>query len=318
MKKVIIIEKIHKSAINILESRKDFNYEIIENLDFNILKKKIKDCDAIALKVFKLNKELIDSAQKLKIISRHGVGYDNIDLDAVKKKKITLTITKNANAVSVAEHIFFMILNISKGMNAYDKCVKEGNFSKKNQLSPTQELYNKKILIVGFGNVAKKLIKRCLGFEMKVYVYAPKADKKVIQSLGGTKIENFDKGLEDVDILSLNVPLNKNTHNMINMEKIKIMKKNSIIINTSRGGIVNEKDLNEALNKNIIFGAGLDVFEKEPPDPNNPLLKNSRVLLSPHAAALTEESKKRMGEDTIKNIIDFFDGKLEQSSIVKL
>ena len=211
-----------------------------------------------------------------------------------------------------------MILNISKGMNAYDKCVKEGNFSKKNQLSPTQELYNKKILIVGFGNVAKKLIKRCLGFEMKVYVYDPKADKKVIQSLGGTKIENFDKGLEDVDILSLNVPLNKNTHNMINMEKIKIMKKNSIIINTSRGGIVNEKDLNEALNKNIIFGAGLDVFEKEPPDPNNPLLKNNRVLLSPHAAALTEESKKRMGEDTIKNIIDFFDGKLEQSKIVKL
>ena len=93
---------------------------------------------------------------------------------------------------------------------------------------------------------------------------------------------------------------------------------NSIIINTSRGGIVNEKDLNEALDKNMIFGAGLDVFENEPPEIDNPLLKNNRVLLSPHAAALTEECKKRTGEDTIQNIIDFFDGKLNKSNIIKL
>ena len=318
MKKIIIIDNIHQAAINILKKRKDFSYEVLENFDLNILKEKIKDCDAIALKVFKLNKEILESTRKLKVISKHGVGYDNIDLDAVKNKKITLTITKNANSVSVAEHIFSMILNISKGINAYDKCVKDGNFSKKHELLPTQEISDKKILIVGFGSVTKKLIKRCLGFEMKVYIYDPNANKEIIDSFGCTKIDNLDKGLKEADIVSLNVPLNKNTHNMINMEKIKIMKKNSIIINTSRGGIVNEKDLNEALDKNMIFGAGLDVFENEPPEIDNPLLKNNRVLLSPHAAALTEECKKRTGEDTIQNIIDFFDGKLNKASIVNL
>ena len=162
------------------EKRKDFSYEVLENFNLNILKEKIKDCDAIALKVFKLNKELLESTLKLKVISKHGVGYDNIDLDTVKNKKITLTITKNANSVSVAEHIFSMILNISKGINAYDKCVKDGNFSKKHELLPTQEISDKKILIVGFGSVTKKLIKRCLGFEMKVYIYDPNANKKLI------------------------------------------------------------------------------------------------------------------------------------------
>ena len=158
----------------------------------------------------------------MKIISKHGVGYDNIDLDTVKNKKITLTITKNANSVSVAEHIFSMILNISKGINAYDKCVKDGNFSKKHELLHTQEISDKKILIVGFGSVTKKLIKRCLGFEMKVYIYDPNANKEIIDSFGCTKIDNLDEGLKEADIVSLNVPLNKNTHNMINMEKIKI------------------------------------------------------------------------------------------------
>ena len=318
MKKILIIEKIHKSALDILKKREDFSFEVVENLDLNYLKEKIKDCDAVALKVFQLTKELINSAPKLKIISRHGVGYDNVDLDIVKKRKITLAITANANATSVAEHIFFMILNISRGLNAYDRCVKSGSFLKKHELSLTQELYNKKIFIVGFGRVAKKLTKRCLGFDMKVYAYDPNVDQKTIESLGGVKIENLDDGLKDADILSLNAPLNNKTNNMINLDKMKKMKKNSIIINTSRGGIVNEKDLNEALNKGIVFGAGLDVFEKEPPDNTNPLLKNNRVILSPHAATLTEECTKRMGEDTIKNIIDFFDGNLEKSMIVKL
>ena len=180
------------------------------------------------------------------------------------------------------------------------------------------ELFNKKILIVGFGRIGTKLIKRCLGFEMKVYVYDPFVDKKIVENLGGKKIDNLDEGLKEIDILSLSVPLTKLTNNMINLEKIKMMKTNAIIINTSRGGVINERDLNEALNKNIIYGAGLDVFEKEPPSEDNPLLENKKVLLSPHAATFTKECTSNMAIQTAQNIIDFFENKLNKLMVVNL
>ena len=153
---------------------------------------------------------------------------------------------------------------------------------------------------------------------MQVYAYDPFVDQKIIESFGGIKVNDLEEGLKDTDILSLSVPLTEQTYNMINIEKMKIMKKNAIIINTSRGGIVNEKDLDEALNKGFIYGAGLDVFEKEPLDTNNSLLKNKKVFLSPHSSTFTEECTKRMGKETIQNIIDFFEDKLDQSKVVKL
>ena len=132
------------------------------------------------------------------------------------------------------------------------------------------------------------------------------------------KLSDFDKSLKDMDYISMHVPLTDKTRNLINLSNLKTMKKNSIIVNTSRGGIINEEDLNEALNKGFIFGAGLDVFAKEPPDTNNPLLKNKKVILSPHSSTFTEECTERMGKETIQNIIDFFENKLNQSMIVKL
>ena len=153
---------------------------------------------------------------------------------------------------------------------------------------------------------------------MGVCVYDPFVDNKTIESFGGKKIHNLDEGIKEIDILSLTVPLNKDTNNMINLAKMKMMKKTSIIINISRGGVVNEKDLNKALNDEIIYGAGLDVFENEPPSLNNPLLKNKKVLLSPHAATFTKECASDMAIQTAQNIIDFFDDKLSDSMIVKL
>ena len=318
MKKILIIEEIHKSGVELLKKRDDFSYEFVNNIEKKFLKNKLKDCDAVTLKVFKFDSELIESANNLKVISRHGVGYDNVDLKAVKKKNITLTITAKANAASVAEHVFFMMLNLSKGAGKYDKLVKEGNFLKKHSLNLTKELWQKKILIVGFGRVGTNLIKKCTGFEMNVFIYDPYVDQKKIEQLGGKKIENLEEDIKEMDYVSVHSPLTKDTKNMFNLEIFRKMKKSSIIINTSRGGVVNETDLNEALNKNMIFGAGLDVFEKEPPNINNPLLKNEKVFLSPHVSTFTEECIERMGIETVQNIIDFFDGKLEKSMVVKL
>ena len=213
----------------------------------------------------------------------------------------------------------FMILNIAKSFNLFDQSVRRGKFDTIMHMKHTSfELFNKKILIIGFGRIGKKLIKRCLGFEMKVYVYDPYVKNEIVESHGGKKIDNIDKILKEIDILSLSVPLTNETNNMIDLKKMKLMKKTSIIINTSRGGVINEKDLNEALNKEIVFGAGLDVFDKEPPDKNNPLLKNNKVLLSPHAATFTKECTSSMAIQTAQNIIDFFENKLNKLMIVKL
>ena len=318
MKNILIIQPIDKSGIEILENHPDYNFEIIDGTNLEEIKKKIIECDGISIRTAKLPAEVIRGAKNLKIISRHGVGYDNIDLEAAKEKNITISITATANAVAVAEHVMFMLLNISKRKDMYDKTVKSGRFNDRNKLPKTIELWNKNILIMGFGRIGKSLIKRCIGFEMNVYVYDPFVSKEEIESLGGKKIEDLKEGVKKIDALTLHMPLNEKTKNIINYEVLKNMKKNCIIINASRGGIINENDLNKSLNENKIFGAGLDVFDTEPPDNDNPLLKNDKTFLSPHTAAFTEECMVRMGKETIQNIIDFFDKKLEKSKIVKL
>ncbi len=323
-KKVLVVQNIHKKGIELLKNHPNFEFEIIDaeemvdKIDPELFKKKIADCDALSIRTEKLSGKIIEHAKKLKIISRHGVGYDNIDLISTKNNNITLAITATANAVAVAEHVMFMILSIAKRKNMYDTTVKSGRFIDRNKLPKTTEIWKKNMLIVGFGRIGQCLIKRCLGFEMKVYVYDPFVDEKEIKLLGGQKVNDLNVAIKDMDIISLHMPLNDKTKNMINYDILKLMKKNCILINAARGGIINEKDLDDVLKQGFIFGAGIDVFEKEPPDINNPLLKNDKVFLSPHTAPFTEECMERMGIETIQNIIDFFDDKLEKSKIVKI
>ncbi|MDB3895441.1 hydroxyacid dehydrogenase [Candidatus Pelagibacter sp.] len=318
MKKILVIQPIHEAGIELLKSNANYEFEVVENVDPEFLKSKIKDCDGASIRTAKLTGDVIEAANNLKIISRHGVGYDNIDLEASKKNNLTLAITATANAVAVAEHVMFMLLNISKRKTMYDDTVKEGKFNDRNKLPKTVELWGKNILIAGFGRIGQSLIKRCLGFEMKVFVYDPFVSKDVIENLGGIKVESMEDACKEMDAISLHIPLNDKTKNIINYALLKTMKKNCIIINAARGGIVNEIDLDKALKEDLIFGAGLDVFEIEPPELNNPLLKNDKVFLSPHTAAFTEECMTRMGKETIQNIIDFFDEKLEKFKVVKL
>ena len=315
-KKILVIQNIHQKGIDLLEGNSNYEFEIFDEINED-LKRKIIDCDAISIRTAKLSDEIIKTAKKLKVISRHGVGYDNIGLKSAKEIGATLTITSTANAVAVAEHVMFMLLNISKRKDMYDQTVKSGKFSDRNKLPKTIELWGKNILIAGFGRIGQALIKRCLGFEMNVFVYDPYVDQEKINSLGGKKVDNLKEAVKDMDAISLHIPLNDETKNLINYSLLKTMKSNCIIINAARGGIINEIDLDKALNENLVFGAGLDVFETEPPKPHNPLLKNNKVFLSPHTAAFTEECMIRMGKETIQNIIDFFEKKLDKSKIVK-
>ena len=318
MFKIAIVEKIDEAGLKILEKHNNFEYEIIENVSKNNLIKELPKYDALTLRVAKLDSEILKHCKKLKVISRHGVGYDNVDLNFLKQNNINLLITATANAVAVAEHAMYMILSLSKGVTYYDKAVRSGDFKKNVSKIETYELFKKEILIAGFGRIGKNLIKRCLGFEMKVFVYDPYVNKEIIESYGGKKVEDLNVAVKTIDFVSIHLPLNKETKNLIDINILKKMKKNTIIVNTARGGVINEIDLDKALKDKIIFGAGLDVFEKEPPDKSNPLLKNDRVLLSPHSSSFTKECKIRMGIETVQNIINFFENKIEKSMIVKL
>ena len=320
MYKIGVIDTINPKGIELLRSNKNFNVEVITDLSKENLLKELPKYDGVTLRRGKLDSEVLKNCKNLKVIARHGVGYDNVDTNYLKKNNITLLITHNSTSTSPAEHIMFMILNIYKGRDMFDKMVRDGNFHKAIhlQIDDNFELFAKKILIIGFGRIGKKLIKKCLGFDMNVLVYDPFVDEKIIKSLGGKKIVDLEKALKETDILSMSVPLTENTKNMISYKQISSMKKNAVIINVSRGGVVNESDLNDALDKNIISFAGLDVFENEPPEINNPLLKNKRVLLSPHAATFTKECLEDMSLETAQNVIDFFNGKIDKTKIVSL
>ena len=316
-KKILVIQNIHQEGINLLKGNSSYEFEIFDEINED-LKQKIVDCDAISIRTAKLPNEIISSAKKLQVISRHGVGYDNIDLKSTKEIGATLTITATANAVAVAEHVMFMLLNISKRKDMYDQSVKLGKFNDRNKLPKTIELWGKNILIAGFGRIGQALIKRCLGFEMNVYVYDPYINDEKIKSLGGKKVNDLKEAVKEMDAISLHMPLNDETKNIVNYDLLRSMKTNCIVVNAARGGIINEVDLDKALRENLIFGAGLDVFETEPPKSDNPLLKNDKVFLSPHTAAFTEECMIGMGKETIQNIIDFFEKKLDKSKIIKL
>ena len=301
--KAAILGLVHKDGLDFLK-KKNFDVLNIDNLEVSNLKKELSDVDAILLRTSKLTREILSECKKLKIIARHGVGYDNVDVDYLNENKIALAITSTANSVSVAEHVLSFFIYLTKKFDLADKLVRDGNFKLKSTLPNFFELYQKKILICGYGRIGKEVAKRCNGFDMNVYIYDPFVDDKEINKSGYIPIGK-DEGLELADYITIHLPLNDQTKNFINKEELKKMKDTAILVNTSRGGIINENALFEALNKKSIKSAGIDVFENEPPLANHPFFKLENILLTPHNAALTLECRKRMAIEAAENIYFF-------------
>ena len=301
--KVAVLGKVDQKGLSFLREN-EFKVIEIENFEIQNLKEQLKDVDGILLRTTKLDKEILEHCDNLKIISRHGVGYDNVDLDFLNENKIALGITSTSNAVSVAEHVLSFFIYLTKNLSLSDSLVKEGNFEKRSQLPNFFELYKKKVLIIGFGRIGKEVAKRCLGFDMEVYVYDPFLDNEIIIRNQCIPIEK-NQGLAIADFITIHLPLNGDTKNFISQKELNVMKKNSILVNTSRGGIVNENDLCIALESKKIQGAGMDVFVSEPPESNHPFFKLDNILLTPHNAALTLECRERMSLEASQNIVFF-------------
>ena len=316
--KIAILGEIHNDGIDFLISE---NFEIvsINNYEKSNLISNLSEIDGIIIRTANLNADILSKCNELKIVARHGVGYDNVDLKYLNEKKIALAITGQSNAVSVAEHVITMMLVLSKNIFASDSLTRANGFDKKGSLPDFFELYQKKILILGFGRIGKALAKRCLGFDMEVYVYDPFVENKLITSKHCLAIDMFE-GFRIADYISVHLPLNKNTKNLISKNEFGLFKKNLILINTARGGIINEDALYEALINKSIHAAGLDVFETEPPKENNKLFSLNNIILTPHNSALTLECRKRMSVEASENIFYYLKDKnrLLKDNIVNL
>ena len=307
--KVAVLGKVDPKGLSFLIEN-EFKVIEIESFEIQNLKEQLKDVDGILLRTTKLDKEILEHCDNLKIISRHGVGYDNVDLDFLNENKIALCITSTSNAVSVAEHVLSFFIYLTKKLSLSDSLVKEGNFEKRSELPNFFELYKKKVLIIGFGRIGKEVAKRCLGFDMEVYVYDPFLDNEIIIRNQCIPIEK-NQGLAIADFITIHLPLNGDTKNFISQTELNQMRKNSILVNTSRGGIVNENDLCIALESKKIQGAGMDVFVSEPPESNHPFFKLDNILLTPHNAALTLECRERMSLEASQNIVFFLNNMSE-------
>ena len=307
--KVAVLGKVDQKGLSFLKEN-EFKVIEIENFEIQNLKEQLKYVDGILLRTTRLDKEILQHCDNLKIISRHGVGYDNVDLDFLNENKIALCITSTSNAVSVAEHVLSFFIYLTKKLSLSDSLVKEGNFEKRSELPNFFELYKKKVLIIGFGRIGKEVAKRCLGFDMEVYVYDPFLDNEIIIRNQCIPIEK-NQGLAIADFITIHLPLNGDTKNFISQTELNVMKKNSILVNTSRGGIVNENDLCIALESRKIQGAGMDVFVSEPPESNHPFFKLDNILLTPHNAALTLECRERMSLEASQNIVFFLNNMSE-------
>ena len=301
--KIAIMGKVHQDGWNLLKKNKFECFEIL-NFEENNLKQELSDIDGVLLRTANLTAEVLEYCKNIKIIARHGVGYDNVDLKYLNKMKIALGVTGTSNAVSVAEHVLTSFLYLTKNIHLSDKLIREGKFKEKSSLPDFFELYKKNILICGFGRIGKAVAKRCIGFEANVYVYGPFIKEAIIAEHNCIPI-NKDEGINIADYISIHLPLNKNTRNFIGSKELSLMKKTAIIVNTARGGIVDENELANSLKDDKILAAGIDVFEKEPPLENHPLFKLNNTLLSPHNAALTLECRKRMATEAAQNIVYF-------------
>ena len=275
----------------------------------------LKDAHGLILRTgITISRELIENADALQVISRTGGGLDNVDVKAATQKGIIVTSNLGVNTVSVAEHVLAMMLALSKRLPTLDQAGRNSNFGVRYQNLP-RDINGKTIGLLGFGRIGCEIGKIChQTFGMQVIAYDPYlADEKKDECLNWVRLVELTDLLSKSDFISIHVPLTDLTRNLVDEAEFSQMKSDAILINASRGGVVNEPALVRALQNNRIAGAGLDVFSEEPVPADNPLLKLENVILTPHTAALTKECVIRMATEAAKCVLDVFAGREPQN-----
>ena len=314
-KKVLIVGRMPQAGLDVLKKRDDVEYEILTDDSVPSLHPKLKDANAVTLGATPFRQAELDVAPGMMVVARLGVGFDAVEIPALNKRKIPLMTTGIANSVSVAEHAMYMMLAAARLTRKHDRFVREGGWGQRLSDLPA-DLSGKSVLVVGMGRIGSRTVKRCVAFEMETYVLDPNMSEAEIRKAGATKVTDLKAILPKVDFVSVHCPKSPETVNMFNAETLALMKPDAFLVNTARGGIVNEDALYDALSTGKLRGAGLDVLDREPPDPKNKLFALENVIFSPHMAGVTREASDRMAVTAVENILSVFDGRPNAANVV--
>lgn len=315
MPNLLVAGKMHPSGEAILRELPAHGYTVnyIEEVSEASYAPFIDLADAIVIRTQPLSAATISKAERLKVVSRHGVGYDSVDLAELNRRRIALTIVGDVNSVSVAEHAIMQLLAGAKRAILADRSVREpGQWGWRNKLEQ-QEISGKNLLILGYGRIGRHLARMASGFGMQIRAYDPYLQQTGWPD-GAVKATSLEEGLPWADYISVHIP--KSATPAIGEAEIAAMKRGVVLANTARGGVVCERALNDALVSGHIGAVGLDVFDDEPPASDSPLLAHPNAILSPHIAGLTAECGERMAIAAIQNAVNFLAGTIDRNLIV--
>jgi D-3-phosphoglycerate dehydrogenase len=313
MPHVLVAGKIHPSGMALLEGAPDVTYDYVEAVSEPSYAPLISAADGLVIRTQPLSAATVARAEKLKIVSRHGVGYDAVHLRSLNARGIALAIVGDVNSVSVAEHAMMLLLAAAKRALPADRSVRQGDWSWRDRLEPV-DLAGKHLLIVGYGRIGQHLARMAAAFRMEVRAHDPYLERSGWPDGPALPASDLPAALAWADFVSLNVP--RTERPLIGAAELAAMKPSAILVNAARGGLVDEAALAEALRAGRIAGAGLDVFDDEPPKPDNPLLALDQVVLTPHIAGLSAECGERMAISAVQNVLDFFAGRIDPALVV--
>lgn len=316
MTKRVMLQLAYSDGLQaVFEGRDDIEVEVFTELGEDNIVQHIGNYDAVVLGIAPFTPRIIEAADKLKIASRFGVGYDAVNVPALTKAGIPLSIAGIANSVTVAEHSLFFMLALAKQALAYDRETRKGNWAVRFE-QPAFDLAGRTVLIMGFGRIGRRLVNRCVAMEMNVLVHDPYVLQDGIVTAGATPVDDWRALLGDIDFLSINCMKNEETTGMVGAAELAAMRDSAYVVNTARGGIVDEAALYDALKSKSIAAAGIDPFIVEPATADNPLFELDNIIVSPHSAGVTKEAVFRMGQIAAQNVADCFDGKLDPANVI--
>jgi D-3-phosphoglycerate dehydrogenase len=312
--KVICIQPILPEGMEILNSRDDLEIIVPESPDPASWANFLPGAEALVVRLAKIPRALIETAPNLKLISRHGVGCDNIDVAAATEHGVVVATVGVANSPSVVEHTIALMFALAKRLPEFDRAVRAGDYMGKMKLE-AQDVAFRTVLIIGLGRIGSRLAKALNALGLICIGVDPAYTPAQIEAMGCEPVRDFRDALPRADFVTVHTPLQDDTRNLIGARELALMKPTAYLINCARGGIVDETALLEAVNSRRIMGAGLDVQVDEPPKADDPLLKCDRIILTPHSASATPETMTRMSTTVAQNVLDFFDGRLPESHV---
>lgn len=315
MTKVVISGKIHSDGLAILENEPGLEIEMFTDPGEPVPSETLESADVLLIRYGVISEEQAAKMKKLRLVSRHGVGCDNLPVASLAKRGIPVTIVGPVNAVSVAEQVILMIMSLMKKLLPGDTAVREGNWNFRSSVQMV-ETAGKTLLLIGFGRIGREVASRAVAFGMNVQVADPFVSDDEVRAAGCEPVTDWKTALPMADAVSLHLPLTEQTRGLIGAEELSSMKPTGILINAARGGLVDEAALYDALSGPMAAGgAGLDCLEEEPPQPDHPLFSLDNVIFSPHSAALCAESTQRMGIVSAQNVVDSLNGTLKPELI---